>query len=343
MKLCMSAAALMLLSIAFDASADAEVFTSLRVEGSSEPVPIHQMINGWEDNAYRGDYAYADGVVRAGVAYDGWSVGVERRYHYLFKFSPDTVAWYEEVEQGADNSTRKDIDLDVQMFDARGVFAAWRYRADNWSVQPSFTIYRLGHYQWGDLTGKSSEGEGTNASAYLDYYFDEDKILKYEAEEGDRFGYSLSVSGDWQIDENWFMSATIDDLWNRLDFLSASHRTGCINVGEVESSVCQQDGVSGKDQLEDYTTSFHPTLRFAASYSPYQVAADFVWHGPFHNLTLWKDWQIGRYKAGVSASSLRQLGFRVSGDWFSLSYAADDLRIKHVRDTKLEANLFLRW
>ncbi|WP_300426243.1 hypothetical protein [uncultured Thalassolituus sp.] len=324
---------------------EGRVSARLTIEASSGPVPIDQMINGWESNARSSDFAFADGTASLTAEYQGWLLGAERRYYYLYEFTPDTVSWYEEVEQGSENSTDKNIDLDVSSFDARGVFAGYRFSGNGWSLTPSFTLYKLGHYQFGELSGRSSEGEGTNASAFLDYYFDEDKILAYEAEEGERFGYSLSVAGTRSFNDDWTASFELRDLWNRLEFFTASHRTGCINVGTVETSVCEQEGasVSGKDVLEDYITRIPVTVRGSLSYEPYRMHGDLILHGPYRNLTLRKDWLVGSFVSGVSVSSANQLGVYLVGEWFRIRYAADDLRLNYVRDAQLEASLFYQW
>jgi len=185
---------------------------SLSAEASSEPVPIDQMINGWESRARPSDFAYADGHASLAVRYEEWLLGVIRRYYYLYEFTPDTVSWYEEVEQGSKNSSDKHIDFDVASFDSRGVFTGYRFSGGNWSITPSFTLYKVGHYQFGRLSGRSSEGVGTNASAFIDYYFDEDKILEYNEEEGERFGYSFSILATKQLNKHWFAAVELHDV-----------------------------------------------------------------------------------------------------------------------------------
>ena len=341
-RLCSVAPFLLLMAASPEA---AEVSLALDIEASSEPVPIDEMINGWGTSAQSGDYAYADGVAKIEAEYSGFYLSAERRYYYLYEFSPETVSWYLDVENGVDSSSERDIELRVKSFDARGLSAGYRFRSDSWSFLPVFTIYRLGHYQLGTLDGRSSEGEGINASAFLNYWFDEDKILEYDRPEGDRFGYSLSLSGEWQISQNWRSRLNVRDLWNRLDFLEASHRTGCINVGSVAESVCEENGasVSGKDELADYQTSIDPTVNAAVTYAPYALTSELYWHGPYQRLSVFRDWEIGHVSVGTGVTSLNQLAVRVSGEWFALSYMADNLNYSNTRDLSLSARLFLRW
>ena len=146
---------------------------SLSAEASSEPVPIDQMIEGWEQDADPGEYAYADMSLVASASYQNFTLNAERRWFYSLKFSPDTTAVYLDAEFGIETQQDRDLNLVAKVFQARGIGGSYRFEGENWSVSPAFMVYKLIHYQFGSFVGRSFADEGSNFSASLSYYFDE--------------------------------------------------------------------------------------------------------------------------------------------------------------------------
>lgn len=341
---CFSSLIALFLSLA-SLSHSSEVGVDFSIEASSEPVSISDMVNGWDNSVNAGEYAYASGVASASALHKNFFISAERRYYYYYEFTPDTVAWYADVERGVDSNLARKIELNVTSFDARGVTGGYLFEGENWQLLPAFTLYKLGHYQLGSLNGISSAGEGTNASAYLDYYFDEDKILNYQAEEDLRFGYSLSLAGQYQWNDDVLISAKVTDLWNRFEFFQASYRQGCINVGTVDESVCNLGGgaASGIDTNKDHRITLSPTLQLNAAYTPQQIEADLYWHEKYINLTLGKYFQFNDLNIGGLASTKRQLGVDVKYKSLRFNYLADNLKMNKVRDGRLQLSVSYHW
>ena len=330
-------------------SSEAEIGFNFNIEASSEPVSIDDMINGWGSSVNSGEYAFASGLASAFAQYNNVYLSAERRYYYYYEFTPDTVAWYAEVESGLESQAGRSIDLDVTSFDARGVSAGYVFEGEadgaTWKILPTFTLYKVGHYQLGSLSGISAAGEGTNASAYLDYYFDEDKILDYRGEEDLRFGYSFSLQGQYQWNDKWLVNAKVSDLWNRFDFFQASYRQGCINVGEVEESVCNLGGgaASGIDTNKDHQINISPTLQLSSTYLPQNVLADIYWHEKYFNLTVGKYFKIRDVQVGALASTKKQVGVDLKFKGLRLNYLVDNLQINKVRDARLQLSASYQW
>lgn len=341
---CFTSLTASLLSISF-LSHSSEVGVDFSIEASSEPVSISDMINGWDNSVNAGDYAYASGIASVYTQHNNFYLSAERRYYYYYEFTPDTVAWYADVERGVNASTERKIELDVTSFDARGVTGGYLFEGEGWQLLPAFTLYKLGHYQLGSLNGISSAGEGTNASAYLDYYFDEDKILNYQAEEDLRFGYSLSLAGQYQWNDRVLINVKVTDLWNRFEFFQASYRQGCINVGTVEESVCDLGGgaASGIDTNKDHQITLSPTIQLNATYAPHKIEADLYWHEKYVNLTLGKYFELNDVQIGLLASTKRQMGVDLKYKWVRFNYLADNLQMNKVRDGRLQLSASYQW
>ena len=327
---------------------------SLSAEASSEPVPIDQMIEGWEQDADPGEYAYADMSLVASASYQNFTLNAERRWFYSLKFSPDTTAVYLDAEFGIETQQDRDLNLVAKVFQARGIGGSYRFEGENWSVTPAFMVYKLIHYQFGSFVGRSFADEGSNFSASLSYYFDEyrfpsfDTLPEYEDPQGtasqDWFGYSASVSGNWSPTEELDLALQVKDLWNLLDMGNSGHRSICAEVGEVTDPVCSSGGAaSGDDNPKVLETSIKSTVIANAVYKPLDVYVQYYWHDVYRNLSIEKRYPFGNAQLGLVGTSKRQLGAALYWQGLSASYIVDDLNIKQVRDARIGLSYQYLW
>ncbi|GAA6145469.1 hypothetical protein NBRC116585_15870 [Thalassolituus maritimus] len=335
-------------------SGAADVQFGLSAEASSEPVPIDQMIEGWEKDARSGEYAFADMALTASASYRNFTLIAERRWFYSLTFSPDTTAVYLDAEFGVETDQDQDLNLKAKAFQSRGVGGAYRFEGSNWSVTPEFMISKLIHYQFGTFRGRSFADEGSNFSASLSYYFDEyrfpsfNTLPEYDDPTGaaseEWFGYSASISADWHVREDTFVEVRVKDLWNYLDMGNSTHRSICAEVGEVTDPVCSSGGAaSGDDNPRTLETSIKPSVIFGATYQPLNIKAQYYWHDVYRNLSLEKRTDVGPVQLGAVATTKRQLGATVNWRGLSASYIVDDLNIKQVRDARIGLSYRHSW
>ena len=331
-----------------------EVRFVLSAEASSEPVPIDQMIEGWEQDADTGEYAYADMSLAASASYRNFTLNAERRWFYSLKFSPDTTAVYLDAEFGIETQQDRDLNLVAKVFQARGIGGSYRFEGENWSVSPAFMVYKLIHYQFGSFVGRSFADEGSNFSASLSYYFDEyrfpsfDTLPEYEDPQGtasqEWFGYSASLSGTWTPTDELELALQVKDLWNLLDMGNSGHRSICAEVGEVTNPVCSSGGAaSGDDNPQTLETSIKSTVIANAVYKPLDVYVQYYWHDVYRNLSVEKRYPFGNGEVGIVGTSKRQLGAALYWQGLSASYIVDDLNIKQVRDARIGLSYQYRW
>ena len=333
---------------------DASVQFSLSVEASSEPVPIDQMIEGWEKDAESGEYAFADMSLVASASYRNFTLNAERRWFYSLRFSPDTTAVYLDAEFGVESDQVQDLNLEAKAFQSRGVGGAYRFEGSNWSISPEFMISKLIHYQFGTFRGRSFANEGSNFSANLSYYFDEyrfpsfDTLPEYDDPTGSAseewFGYSASISADWLVREDTLVEVRIKDLWNHLDMGNSTHRSICAEVGEVTDPVCSSGGAaSGDDNPRTFETSIQPSIILGATYQPWNIKAQYYWHDVYRNLSFEKRIGVGPIQLGAVATTKRQLGATLNWSGLTASYIVDDLNIKQVRDARIGLSYRHSW
>jgi len=327
----------------------ANISLTLELEATSEPVPIAQMINGWEESAQRGEFAYADGRLQLVADYNKVQLMAERRWFYSLRFSPDTVDVYLDAEFGQESAGTQDLSLIAESFEAKGIGVGYEFSGQRWSVTPSFTLYKLLHYQFGEFTGRSFEGDGTNLSAGLSYYFDEYRfpsfgtLPEYQDPQGNAstqwFGYALHLAGEWAVSESWHLKARVRDAWNHFDMFNSAHRQICAEVGEVADPVCASNGAAagGDDNPKPFTTQIQPSLRLSAQHLPQGWQADLAWYREYVNLTVGRQFQWRGLALTPLVSTQRQLGLAVAHRFGHLTYLVDHWNPDQARDARIAA------
>src|SRR5690554_7852351 len=134
-----------------------QVFVEAQVQASSAPVSIDDFINDWEGSlTSSGDYAFADGRLRTGIALKGWEMAVEKRWHYDLRFSPDTAKLYYNIEHKRPDEQEYQLSLNAKILHAEGVSFAKELNFQQFSFKPVITLYRSDFYQFGQLSGRAS-------------------------------------------------------------------------------------------------------------------------------------------------------------------------------------------
>lgn len=333
---------LMLTLMSSPALAGGGVYSSLTLHSSSEPVPVSDMVSGWDGDFNPGTYAYADGRITFGVDYDSWHLSQEQRWYYYLKFSKGTSVFYRNLEQNLASDEEYDLDLSVKSFRGQGIRLGKTMNFADWKLTPSFAYYRISEYQFGQLQGVSSAGNEVSASATLNYYFDEDKILEYQVDVPDGHGFSADLAIAYNGFTDWQLSATLSDLVNYWLLPDAGYTTGCINLGDSSSSVCSSSGsASGRSGQDDYSTQIPVTLDAEARYEPYALSVAGYVHGRYRRLSLMKSWSSPAGNLGVSVHTTNQFGLHWFSRYHELSLISDDQRLHSARD--LQMNLRLGW
>jgi len=326
------------------AHADGRIYSYLDVEASSEPVPIGDMIDGWDSTFKSGDYAYANASAVIGVDVNSWILERETRWYYYLTFSPDTAAWYRDLDQGNERTSQDQIELSAKVIEAQGLRFGHRFEGERWQVTPKLAVYKVGHFQFGQLNGVSFDGTGRNVSVELNSYFDEDKVLNYKADVPEGTGVSLSIAGDWQITEQWAVDYEFNDLFNRWMFEDAAFNKGCVNLGSVDETVCtSSSSASGRSGQERLVETIPVTSKARLIYQPLGLALAGTMHGRYERLSLAKFWSLDKIDLGASIYSTNQFGLHVHNRYFQLDVISDDRRIHYARDAEVTLGVSLPW
>jgi len=329
------------------AEPDYSVFSSIEVVASSEPVPITDMISGWDGGFQAGEYAYADARVRFGFEAHGWQLSREQRWYYYLSFTEQTSRFFNSLERSQPVSAGE-IDLEAWSFQSYGLNLAKQFQlTDDWDASIGVSVFNIGHYQFGTLRGFAESGsdrDDLKASAVLDYHYDEDKILEYEDDDKKGRGYSLSFSVTGQLTADWQLSIQLDDAWNRLEFTDATFTEGCIEFNDPTNPLCDAlSSASGRSGVSAYNTSIPSTFRAGVNYLPADLGVELFRHDEYLRAGLVKGWQTPVGELGVLGYSTRQFGGYWQSGWHQLKIVADDRQAARIRDLDLTLALKLRW
>lgn len=333
----------MLLFISSGKASAGEVYSAINVIASSEPVPVSDMISGWDGPFKPGEYAYADARFRMGVDVSGWRIEREQRRYYYFTFSRETSRFYNSLERG-NQLLAAPVDIEAKSFSALGIRLAKQLDFDGWSVTPAVAVYRVGNFQFGTLTGTSEGGGQLKASAALDYYFNEDKILEFDADADQGRALSLDLNVEVDLVASWHLSVQASDLYNRINFSRAAFTKGCVNFGSPKQPVCNSATVgAGRSGHESYNTDIPFTLATELTNDELQWQASLYWHDRYKRLGIQKNWTTPVGSLGVSGHTTRQAGIHWQSDWHALSLMTDELKAVKIRDADVHLTLRYRW
>ena len=321
------------------------LFADFDMQASSEPVPIDDMVSGWDGPFQSGEHAYADARFSFGVEYDGWRLSRDQRWYYYLEFSKNTSRFFNALERGNALPSAA-VDLEAWSFWSHGVTLAKHWQpAEHWQLTPSVSLYRIGHYQFGTLQGFVEGGQtetDLTASAALDYHFDDDKILDYQNDHERGIGTSLSLEADYEFRPGWSFDVELRDLLNQQRFDQALFTEGCIEFGSPQQPVCDALGsASGRSGSDEFQTRIPLTLDMALRWKSAGASLGYFQHGRYRKLSIQQRWSLAGQDFAVLLSSDRQLGFGWYSRYHRLSLASDDSSRQRIRDLSLTLGLRL--
>lgn len=330
---------------ASDAASVVRIYSQIDVQAHAEPVPVMDMVEGWDGPFQSGRFAFGDARLITGLAWQDWFVEREQRWHYDLSFSRGMSRYYNALERGESLAADESLRLDVRSIEAWGARVGrtfqWRSPYGEIQLQPALALYRVGHFQFGQLSGAAEAGEEERASARLRYFYDEDKILEHDPFVPKGWGASLDLTLAWQ-QAHWQTRLTVRDLANRWQWQEAAFTTACINFNDPTQSICSSSGTaSGRSGQQAFIARLTPTLSASMMNRDWHTEISADWHGDYRQLGVTQF--IFNERLGVSAHSTRQLGIQWRSDWLSFYWKADDIRLSYARDLDIGLGIQLSW
>ena len=341
---------------------DTGIFVKADVIASSEPVSIDQMVNGWR-RGYRsgGEYAFANAewLIGANLFYSDsikLSIAKDYRHYYYMTFGSDTADFFFHNENKIPYRPQYDIDLEVFNFVSRGVsFAAetelteWIPQLDsefkNLTLGSKITYYQPHKLQFGKLKGQALalDGGGIQASAVIDYTFNEDKILETDhdvngnatgIDEGKGLSWDISADVEWK---DYRAYVELKDAVNQFTWENAWFLEGCINILNQGNGVaCSTSGTSeGKSGRQKVSRTIPMTLTTLFDYTPWGARLSYQQHDRFYRFGMGKQFDSKVGKWGVFLYHPLQIGASWQYGAHKLEIAADDSTYENMRNIQL--------
>lgn len=348
------------------------IYSHSSVQSASEPVPILDMISGWDGPFQPGRYAYGDvrwvlGIQSGRAGQRTWFLERESRWHYSLDFSRGMSRYYRALEQGDELENAESLALAVRAVEAHGVRLGrdWALANDDWGnlgMTAALALYRAGHHQFGQLAGNAESGRNGAASATLDYHFDEDKILEFQPDDERGQGLSLDLGWHWSYvsshQSRWTAELLLQDAWNQWRFDRSGYTRACINFDDPEDSVCEsRSTASGQSGTESFIGRLQPTVSAQVTHQSSSFGAagvgqlfelSYFQHHRYRRLGVGSHYELPSVgRLGLSVHSSRQLGahyrFLSERTGFHIDLMTDDRRLGFARDIEASLGLSLGW
>jgi hypothetical protein len=327
-------------------SPPASIYSRFELVASSEPVPLADMVSGWDGDYSRGELAYANGTFVAGFSYSDWFIQREQRHYYYLKFDKQTADFYRALELGQDLESDKKLSLDIKQFQALGVsiggaLPSFQFAKLRLDISASLALYQVGHFQFAELEGIAEAGDVTAASAVISYRYDKDRLLDHVAEVDKGLGFSLSTL--LELDhELWSASLGLSDLANQFQWQDGAFTNGCINVGGGGQARCETEGagsgISGQAQI---TESIPYTLNGKITHKNYDLSMLGMRHDAYYRLGLDKGFNTSLGRLGFFLYYPRLIGASWQGEYFDIQLGADRFQLSKARN--IQFNLGINW
>jgi hypothetical protein len=339
-----------------------EIDASISILASSEPVPLNDMVNGWDGDYKKGELAFTDATWQMGfttsIDYKENSLGKVRvargyRIYYYLKFHEDTADYYRAQEQKTELNGNKILDLEVKHFEAPSI--SFSYTSPTldlplYKVKSGFNVatnlYRPGHMQFAKVKGVAF-GPGTSAfSADIDYRYDQFKLpwledeKGYETTKGEGYSFDLGVFID---QEDWYFGFDAKDVLTQLYWESAGVTVACLQTESGEGAVCEDNGGNGRSDLKSVVETIPVSFSGVLKHKGYDLSLHAFQHDTFKRLGIEKGFKTELGRFALFLYHPRLFGASWQTDYFNLQIGADTLEFSTARNIQLNMGVNWHW
>lgn len=241
----------------------------VELDGYSEPVPIDQMINGWQQS---GTGEIAQAKARMGMAAKTYvrfwnhfsldEIGLEKRWDYHLNFSRETARFYSVLEAQALAPGEYPLELDVNAMEGRALYLKFKSALPRGiTLTAKLNLIETDTFQHGSLSGigQVMENESYSFEYDLDYQYSRNQLLKHSVDTSKAYGHSVDLDVEAHVSTDWYFNAGVKDGFYRIHWQDVASSDGCLFRQRANLTHCDQNFV--QDEKTDFTQTL-PSDRY---------------------------------------------------------------------------------
>jgi hypothetical protein len=339
-----------------------QIDAGFSILGSSQPVAIDDMVNGWDGDYQQGELAFTDATWDIGFTkifeFEGKILGSIRvargyRIYYFLKFDKETADFYRAQEQKLVLEGNKKIDLEVKHFEAPSISFSYdspQVSLPFYDLKSIFNVtsnfYQPGHFQFGEIKG-TAFGPGTDSfSANIDYRYDQFKLPFLEDEKGfdteKGQGYSLDL-GFILEQNNWLLDIGVKDVFARFSWDASGDTVACLQTDNGEGAVCESNGGSGRSEVKSVSETIPVSIIGALKHKGYDLSLHAFQHDTYQRLGIEKGLKTALGRLGFFLYYPRLVGLSWQTSIFNVQLGADTLKLSKARNVQFNMGVNWRW
>lgn len=208
---------ILIIAVNFAHAQNAEFYNSLDSSSYSDNLPIFSLIKGMKSPYEPGEIAFTRNKFAFGFKGEDYSLSAIYRNDYHFNFNRDALEIIYNSQNGIKEDAGKNYSpkLRVNHLSAMGFEFVRKFKlAEGWNLEISSAILNGKSYQYGDLEGNLSiDSSGNyNGDLRLNYYYDEDRLLKRNVSSPSGLGYTIGFVSVFKPSNNITVRFRADDL-----------------------------------------------------------------------------------------------------------------------------------
>ncbi len=349
---------LLLIPICFLSSAasarDIAVYFNLDSFSYSEPLPINALMGDWKGNLQRGEHAFSYDSIELGMQWDSWSLGVQYRYDYFYRFTPDTayLKYQQENNRALITGEQLSLSLSANALVARALRMAYQNHLENITYAVSLSYIEALRFTEGRIQGQASiiSNNDYELDFDVDYFYSEDVLFDREVQRPDARGIALDLDLHWSFYRNYHIEFIARDLFSRINWEDAP-RT--IAQGDNDIKRYDEQGyvvfdpiISGVETLQSHYQRLPRKLRLLASYQ-HDVYRQHFLRAEIHDVEVERFYSVG-YQYALSPDDRIAADYNMTASAIRLSYqtpfmsfslASDRFKINDARLLALQLSL----
>ena len=247
----------------------ADAYFSVDTFAYSEPVPVDAMINKWNKHFSRGEDALTYNRIELGFTYQGFGIGVLKRYDIALEFSKDTSEFYYLTDNKLPLPVGKQYELDLQVKQtfSDGIRVNRTFQLNpQLKTNVGFSYLRGLWLMQGRMKGNATVVGDKDYDFNFDvnYVYSEDALFDRNVDKPNGQGFSIDVDIDWKITDATMAHLQVLDLLARMYWdnapVTTATATSSTKSYDDDGYVIYNPALSGYEKYKDYTQKLPPKI-----------------------------------------------------------------------------------